>query len=772
MSRNYSASRRPRIWLEAEHYHISDVPRVYKPHPEGLPTIARNSLVVGYPGAGKTMILKKLCADLATDPTVWPIYVQIEPWAAKVSGEITYPSGRRQTPRDRELLTCCTILIALGLIERVNKYADFELVRVATGLFPGGAATASGLPNWLETQIAVVRKVLEEGDPLPPEYSSFHTLFEIANAIGEAARSKDRTLVFLVDQVDKTSAVHFGTVASLLRRGEYVVVVASRPCPSAPERAALPTGLVVGNDYSVHWVGSNSRTPAWRDFILQIVRDQEFAEPVTQLVSDQIGPLTSLVGPSARAVLALCILLDARLSLGSEAQQAWADSITSLIEDQEAIAAEAIGAWCEEPRRVISRLRDRAAEARRRVLKAAGPAAIRIRRGTLMDSSNVDALIRVCTREGLFIPPSGVRHGLDGTLEVYETAPLLIAPRDPVALRGFDDEIVEFEVASSELDKWTSRRPRARSRSLKRVFVSFWMTEPRNRGALADRLRKGLLGKAEIITGEEFHGSPQWSPAIRHLIKDADVVVLDVTTPRRDVFCEWGWAIGAKKPVLLCAKDNQAREKNPRWARERQIRLFGSEAEFAALLGQLVQLLDSHPNRITNWIDDPTNASMDYRPSARLVVLLGAGEQWRALEQTCGSSARENGSTFESFLTSQHASEGGGLFAVIKLARRAGSLVLVFDGTDINDLLAAIAGGVFTTTDSVYLSGKKVTRQLIVVNTGGAAAQIIPGLLRSKQGATSVVAEEAHIYLRDHLQRVNQAMASPRRVDRRRRGRQ
>jgi len=762
-------SSRRQIWLEAEHYHIAEVPEIYHPHPEGLPTVGRNCLLVGYPGVGKTMVLKKLCYDLSRDPRILPIYVQIEPWVARVSAETTFPMSKRQTPRDRELLTCTTILLALAVIERLARYADYEFAQAAAPLFPGGLPPRDALPKWIGQQISLLKAVLEDGDCLPQSYISFPSLFEIVDSLGDAARRQDKTLALLIDQVDKTTAVHFDVIGSLLRRGSYVVTIATRPCPCAPEVASVPHGLVAGNDYMIHWLGCDARAPSWRKFIAEIIKNGEFNETLSTFVLDRVNALTSMVGPSTRTVLQVCMNVENRIALGALPDRAWLEEVPSLLHREEAVASEVMGAWCGDPRRLIARLRERTASARSQQQRGPGPAVMHISRHDLFHSQALDALLRICTREGFFLPMPRQQVGLDLVVDRYEISPLLIAPRDLGGQATFDDDLVDFEVAAADLEKWIVGGHRPVPRAPKAVFVPYWMSEPRMSASLPERLRKGILGKARIITGDHAPGSPQWSPAIRNLVKGCDLVVVDVTTPRREVFVEWGWAIGAKKQVLLGASALADRDSNPAWVRERQIRLFGSDTDFDEFLNQLLNILDSYADRIAAWIDDPSNETVDYKPSPQTVALIGNLQHWGNLANNVGEAAKETRFSLEALDLSNGTNQGGILFDTIRLTRKAATLILAFDGSE-SDLLLCVAGGIFTMADSYRIGGRHYPRKLILMSDSGMSS-LVPGLLVTKPGVHSLSGtQDALALIRSHFARVNALLSAARAPQKERRG--
>jgi hypothetical protein len=254
---------------------------------------------------------------------------------------------------------------------------------------------------------------------------------------------------------------------------------------------------------------------------------------------------------------------------------------------------------------------------------------------------------------------------------------------------------------------------------------------------LPERLKKGLLGKAKVLTGEQTHGSQQWSSDIRRFVKGSDLVVADITTPRRDVYVEIGWAIGAEKKVLLGVLNEADRRANPAWTRARQIRTFASDTDFNEFLRNIVRLLDEPQDRISNWIDDPSNEPLRYRARARNIAMIGRGPNWSALTGTIASLCKENGFNLEQVCLENADEEGGILFTVIRAAKKAGTALLVFDGRE-TDLLACVAGGVFTTSDQMTVGKQKMSRKLVLLDDSGeSATKVLPGLLRSKPGVSS-----------------------------------
>jgi hypothetical protein len=744
-----------KFWLEAEHYSLEEAANIYHPHPEGLPGISRNCLLLGYPGVGKTLVLKKLCYDLRNTENILPLYIQIEPWVAAISAETTYPITDRFSPRDRDMTICTNILLTLAIIDKLRIYADKAVVAAAIAHFPNKPSSLSAIPSWTNEQINLVRNVVEYGGSLPESYASFPNLFMIMNSIGKVSREKDKTIVLLVDQIDKTQAFHFNAVSSLLRRGEYVVVIASRPCPCAPEAPSIPHGIINGTDYTIHWLGCDARSSAWRRFINDIIISHGFFSQATEVVIDKLQQTTSLVGPSPRNILAICEEIECKIENGKPADSAWVESISSLINSDEAIAADNMGAWCSDPHRVLTILRDQASLARRS--KGPGPVALSLKRGDkLFLSQKAENLIRVCIREGILLPMPREKLGLDALLEDFEVRPTLIAPKEPIAIISkFNDEIVIFEIDTQKIESWTEHIHRLGKRSQKNIFIAHWMSDPETPGNLAQRLKNNLLEYANVITGDYSSGSPQWSIAIRDLVKKADLVVVDLSTLRRDVFVELGWAIGYCRQALLGISDAASIGKKPNWLRERQIHPFESDIDFKQFLRQILELLNKYPNRCEQWLDDPFDESIIFRPEIRRVGIIGGDKDWISFEGELTAACEENKFIPESLCISGTKLEGGILFDVIKVARKAGTLILIYDGSLQTDLLLCIAGGIFSSKD--YISGQqKSQRRLILVNNSSSTdRQVLPGLLRTRPKTIMAQKKEITAILRSHLIEIN-----------------
>ena len=79
MSTKNNSSRNSEIdfYLDAEIYDILAAHKRFKLHPEGLPRITRNCMIIGPLGIGKTIVLKELCYKYKNDNNIFPVYIYI-----------------------------------------------------------------------------------------------------------------------------------------------------------------------------------------------------------------------------------------------------------------------------------------------------------------------------------------------------------------------------------------------------------------------------------------------------------------------------------------------------------------------------------------------------------------------------------------------------------------------------------------------------------------------------------------------------------------------
>jgi hypothetical protein len=744
------------FWLNGEQYSLSDAHERFQPHPEGVPRIMRNCLILGRLGVGKSILLKELCYMHRDSSELFPLYIPMGNWFNKVEAEMAYPTHTPNSPYERDVVACTKILLSLALIETTYEHGEYKYVEDAVNLFPSHPGTEADFPKWKNEQLNMVRSVLENQAHLTLPGSSFPTVYSVADAIGRAVNKSGKKVLFLIDGVDKRKLELFRVVGSLLQRGEYLAVIATRPCPCAPDPSVLPQGVILGNDYDIHWLGKNPRTQKWRDLIEKVLENSPFDQQVIEIAIDNLQPLTSLSGASVRTAIRICRGIDTNLHGGMSAEEAWNESIRSLVNEEKRAAGEVMAALCrEEPDKIIRTIVEKAIDTRQEKKQKLGPAVLNIRTTEqLFLDEKIQEFLRVCVRDGVFIPLS---PALEPVPDRYEINPLLTIPDESVVFSAFGDETCVFDIESEKFKYWVKEKPGGGRPTKKKVFVPYWMSDPKERGILAQRLRERAFGRFEVLTGEDIPPG-QWSPRIRNLIKESHVIVCDLTVPRRDVYVEWGWAIGLNKQVLLGCKTEKDRERAPQWwTAEQKICPFGSDSNLEKFMFQLIHMLDMSPDRVATWHDSPLYEPMDYKPHPTCIGLIGHGNVFSEVQNICQSVADEYGFDLE-FLFSEARKDkvrrGGLLYEMIPLARRAGTLVLVFDGTHA-DFLPCVAGGIFTSRDDLSIGKKRRKKKLFLINPLG-SDEILPGLLTSKPKVeTYSLTGKFTIEIRKHVLELN-----------------
>src|SRR5206468_1338000 len=101
------------------------------------------------------------------------------------------------------------------------------------------------------------------------------SIYAVADALGRDIRATTGGLLALfVDQIDQVGADFFVPICNLLRRsGNFVAILAMRPCPVAPDQESLPADLVAGDAFRVLPLGKTLSQVAAHRFVLDVVKN-------------------------------------------------------------------------------------------------------------------------------------------------------------------------------------------------------------------------------------------------------------------------------------------------------------------------------------------------------------------------------------------------------------------------------------------------------------------------------------------------------------------
>jgi hypothetical protein len=720
---------------------------LYIDHPEGRPGPEGNTLVVGPMGSGKTMLLRTLEAEWGGAGELFPVYVDLSHWIAQIAGETKTYATATLGPRAVVMREALGLSISLGLMESVDVFDDPATFPETTDL----VAEAFDLDDAIsvrKTARRAIRRALVFGRPLPDDLPS---PYAVASTLGRDIKAATgRELALLVDQIDQVSAGFFPPIASLLRRSaNHVAVLCTRPCPTAPLREQLPAELSQGNHFRTLSLGQSPSGEVSTKFVMDVLS----ALPLHSNHIDDLASSAELIGhfmwPSLRAAIQTALLYLRGRADGLSHGQSWYDAVAEVAGGYEGIVESATRNWCR-PTKFLTELRAEALKRRGGRGSPVGRTRISlVGQATLLDEGDVgqqEQLLRVLVKEGIFAIPTGITYELGGLPSTLEIAPSVLIKESGFDITKFDRRVVSLEVDKHVLESWT-RKGGGGAAPRKTVFVSYWMSDPsaRRQSKLADFVTRKLGHAVDVRTGV-LQGSPRWSPEIMKKIASTDLLLCDLTVPRRDVFVEYGVAIGSNVPVIQTRDASAAEWLPPAWMSSRQFQFFGEEGGIHDMLEtSVVEILDNEDDPSTTWRRDSEGGTLEASPKLDRIAYVGPEGTF---QEQAAASIVERGYTLVA-LTSDPRVDN--LEEVIKRVRACATIVLGFDGSD-GDYLPALAGGVAAAriTGSLTLKGsppskRRFYREILLSRTIPlkAGKESIPGLLKTHPRARVVSSDDS-----------------------------
>jgi hypothetical protein len=490
----------------------------------------------------------------------------------------------------------------------------------------------------------------------------------------------------------------------------------------------MPTDVVAGETYQVLSIGRELEMALRESLITSILQKLPFGDKSKETLVNQSRILATLTWPSLRLAIQICQVYEQKL-LGGQGPAAWQDAIVEVSHRYEDIVKDGLRAWCANPSQVLREWREDAFQQVGTGADHIIRATLRLVRRDLFVSVDEDAaaFFRVALKHGILFPGACERYVLDQLPDNFEIGPLLMVT-DATKLSPERVEMsVEWKVRHTDLKRWVKRSHPHGIRT-KRIFVSYWMSDPsRKTSEVAEHLRSHLLDAVTVIVGD-IHGSPQFSPKILQKIEGCNLVLCDLTTRNRNIFVEYGWAVGLNKPVVQVAKEKVAIQNHPGWLTARQFQFYETCEQRDKLFTSVIRLLNEPADRVERWIYEPPAIDMAYRPKPAVMTMLGPEAIIKEVSSRCATKIGEYGVEFDAFAIGD---QPGVLFESIRRARKACTLALLFAGTS-DDYLTCLAGGIFTTKDKAYMASRYLRRQLVLFNGSSLPrGEVVPDLLSS-----------------------------------------
>ena len=193
-----------RTLAKADAYTIVEAARVYRPHPDGLPSVEASQLLVGYPGAGKTLVLKKLCWDLLFEPQYVPVYIAIEAYVAMVASEATYTPDVKLTKPDAPMRACINFLLGLAIVDGVMDAGWPRAAAPAIETLSRGSVTEEPIASlgaryqmWKREHLQRLTATLSYGADADPIFSEPPTVFSLARLMADRIQRTGKPWYYL-----------------------------------------------------------------------------------------------------------------------------------------------------------------------------------------------------------------------------------------------------------------------------------------------------------------------------------------------------------------------------------------------------------------------------------------------------------------------------------------------------------------------------------------------------------------------------------------------
>ena len=724
-----------RIPLSADPYSAKLAAERHVPPPSGLPGTDSHCLVIAPYGAGKTILLKSLCDKWGRSEELLPVYADLQPGLAAAAGELQNASVDSLSPRDQDMIECMTLALDLVLLQRVSRSAGQQLGWSTTGTFRVIAAKDNA---WVMSARDHLRDALRRGTRPGMEVPS---VYEMANALGEwVGDTQERSLILLVDQVDQVPPAAFPAVTSLLRRTAYfTAVLATRPCPTAPHEIAMAADVTMG-DYKVLAIARLANLKARQTLLESVIKKLPFPPGVTPELVAGCHSLSALTWPSLRNAIDICLRF-AEFRETYDERTSWIYAIGHVGKHTQDYVRDYLRAWCN-PSTVLTRWK-RDLEGAEKKRGALSRLRYKVHSGQLFElPSGSDEFLRMAIKGNILLPQNPEEDLLDTVPREFEVAPIVLNPdidRWPLSRK---ENVVTKELDKTDLQQWVTRFSR-RSPRTKSIFVSYWMSDPEpDRVPLPDILRTVLEDTVAVVDGG-LSGSPMYSNQILKKMQDCDAVVSDLTVPRRDIFVEYGWAIGKTLPVVQVARVPSTeglrmvapnRPAHPKWLEAFQFQFYGSESAEKELLGSLYELLNEGPDREASWRLGPDASDLQLASNPQVVTFIGNARLVQDAQQECDALLAE--ADVERRWRPYEDSTAT-LFKAIRETRECGTLVLLMNLTA-DDYLCCLAGGLHTTRSRTRMHKKSFNRELLIVDASESGGAVIPGLLGTNSMSTRV----------------------------------
>jgi hypothetical protein len=708
---------------DAAYYTAADAERLFVLPSTALPRSHGHSVVFGPRGAGKTHLLKTLLARWSREPQFLPLYIELgeEQWIASIAGEVELDSTAPLSPRDRAMVECMWLALCHSIASRCfDRLPADALLPVLSRVTPG----IDSLGSWSDRIHSRIQELLKRGRGA---VAGRDDTSAIAHRLGiELSRVSGQRLLILMDQIDRMAGPLLEPILSLLQKASgYSFVLASRPCPAAPAPTPVPQGVGGGDNYKVFAVGREGDLRKQAEIIEELYDRlgqagrgaSAWAERTSRELRPRIGLIAALTWPTLRDAVSLFIDYESRRASGNTEGEAFAAAIKHVQRECQANAEDHISAWCENPRGLIESWRKRVATETRNEAVRAQVKLIRTRIDVGVPAP-AERFLRVALKSGVLTSPDSAAYLGDRIPDIYEIPPLLTVPEGVVPSPRSLDRTVIWEVLPDEIAIWAKRGAGRQNHGPRTAFVSVHTGSPERRGAVGDsRLFRALedgIGGDVLLRSQDDLGPSIVATELRDMIRTSGLVVCDLTVPRREIFLEYGWAIGFFKQVVQVTESRASTHIAP-WARVLNTFHYGNDSDRRTLCRSVVGALNSPSEPTRTWRASPDGSAIDVFAHSENVTFAGTSTDITKARHEYDSHLKNL--KFRPTYMTLDPLNSQMLFELIPAVRAAGTLVLMLNDDEEIDFLTCVAGGIFTSRPFIRVAGTaKLARQPVLLD--------------------------------------------------------
>lgn len=658
-------------WVEAESVPLGEVVNYFVPPPDLMsPWFPRSAVVSGSLGAGKTMLLRYLAE---TEPDFVITVNLLEELSCVGDPAVPLASHPEGGPAYAELAEAKAVaLLGMTIVQKLKAEVDWIPSAVDACIPPGLRAVVARGQDLRGLKRALAEAPLDQFRDIP---TRSQPLRELVEATAEHVAGGGTRLLVLFDRAELVRPRLLNPVMRLLEKSRgYRAIVAMRP--GAVDASYIEEGgrFAAGDDYDTVHLGRSPRSATWRAFADEVF-ERQMPDALQRISPADRELIHTASRESLRYAIRLCsVYLNAS---GDDAERS--DTLSTAVELLRTKHVQSIignmrgyhpnfGAFLSSIRRDFAKGAGR----------ITGPCVLDVLSASSSTGRRpeVDQFARFmehALRHSALLVPDGEDWQPYTHVSAVEVPPLCMWRRGEPWWTT--DSMSPLRLVIN--DHQFFRTGQVASRGPSKVFLAFEFSRSKSmdfRDALDETFEASSdEGGLILATGENIVGGPRWGEDIARRIKEASMVVGDVSGRGREVFFEVGYAYGLGKPFLFVVEEQRDIVACPEWVRTNQIDHYGSTEGFELVMQSLRAMSD---RRVTSRWPVVSRAEPD------CFVWLGEDGWTTTVFKQAEVFAAQNDLTLECHEYASPPTTPGEVDDVLRSVASAGLVVVPFDGTD------------------------------------------------------------------------------------------